>query len=383
MRIGLDIRPALRVNSRRRGIGRYTRELATSILALKASHSFLLYTIGRNDPSIPGMYDTLPLFHLRKPSRLNWLPDTFLLPRRIRRDRLDLFHGMDMMSIPSWADCPVLATVHDLIPLVFWKETVQRIPRDYAYALRRSLRNVEKADAVITDSEHSKKDLVRLLSLNPAKIFVVPLGSNVTPAPKGAERIRQWVGEYFGIQTGYLLYVGGTDYRKNLPLLLKGFARIRERGYPGVLVLVGETFRQDIPEVLEICQLIGQLGIRESVVMPGYVNDEGLARLYSGCDFFVFPSLYEGFGLPVLEAMRCGAPLLLSRVSSIPEVAADCAFYFDPGDEKQMVDTFWEAYESPDRVEENRRRGELRAQQFSWESAARRIHAVYQRLDSG
>jgi glycosyltransferase involved in cell wall biosynthesis len=99
---------------------------------------------------------------------------------------------------------------------------------------------------------------------------------------------------------------------------------------------------------------------------------------YSACQFFVFPSLYEGFGLPILEAMKCGAPLLTSKSSSIPEVAGDCAFYFDPNVEEEMEDMFWEAMESSDRVEELRRKGMLRAEQFTWCAGARKVLDLYQ-----
>jgi glycosyltransferase involved in cell wall biosynthesis len=173
--------------------------------------------------------------------------------------------------------------------------------------------------------------------------------------------------------------VGGSDYRKNVGRLISFFARIRSRGYQGKLVLGGETFLWDIPEINILKSQIRGLGLADEVVFPGYIPDPVLSRYYAACDFFVFPSLYEGFGLPVLEAMQCGAPLLLSSSSSIPEVAGDSAFYFDPEDLESMEEAFFNAADDPESVAVKVEKGFRKAEEFTWESAAEKVYSLYER----
>ena len=161
--------------------------------------------------------------------------------------------------------------------------------------------------------------------------------------------------------------------------LILFFSLLKEKGYEGALVIGGETFVWNIPEVREIRKLVSEKGLEGDVIFPGYIPDNLLSRYYSGCDFFVFPSLYEGFGLPVLEAMQCGAPLLLSRSSSIPEVAGENAFYFEPESEESMLEAYSQAAGNPERVRENIRKGLLRSEQFTWAAAAEKILSLYNR----
>jgi len=181
------------------------------------------------------------------------------------------------------------------------------------------------------------------------------------------------------VDNPFLFYVGGTDYRKNIPLLLKAFKRIMDGGYKGDLVLGGETFKMDIPEVRSIRVLSRKLGIADRLILPGYIPDPELMCFYSACDFFVFPSMYEGFGLPVLEALKCGAPVITSRSSSIPEVAGDCAAYFDPDGEDELVQVFWESRANEKKTLERREKGFRQAERFSWQQAAQQVVDLYLR----
>jgi glycosyltransferase involved in cell wall biosynthesis len=127
--------------------------------------------------------------------------------------------------------------------------------------------------------------------------------------------------------------------------------------------------------------LIQKLGLEPWVVFTGYVSDDELSKFYSACLFFVFPSIYEGFGLPVLEAMKCGAPSIIGKTSSLPEVAGDCAHYFDPTSLDSLLETFWAAYENPEKVQTLRAQGLERAEQFSWSEAAQKIHRMYDEIN--
>jgi glycosyltransferase involved in cell wall biosynthesis len=379
MRIGFDLRPALKKNSRRRGIGRYTYELVKALLTANMEHDFVLYTIAGELPDLPAGLKFRRTAYLNHPSRLNWLLDLILLPRYIRGDQLHLFHATEMMSISRSSTAQVWVTVHDLIPYIFWQETRDRVPRDFVWSLKLARKRLVLADRIITDSENSRKDICEHIQISPDRVDVVYLGSSSELQPIEREIAQERLAVRREIRGPFLLYVGGTDYRKNLNLLVAAFSKIRSRGYPGKLVMIGETFLMDIPEVREVKEEVRKAGLESVVLFPGFVADEDLSCFYAACDFFVFPSLYEGFGLPVLEAMKCGAPLLISRTSSLPEVAADCAQYFEPQEVESLVEVFWEACDDPRTVEERRLRGLERARRFTWQASAERVLDLYGR----
>jgi glycosyltransferase involved in cell wall biosynthesis len=381
MRVGLDFRPALRRNSRHRGIGRYTRSLTGAILNRNRGHDIILYSQRGVRPDLDGSFETRNLPFLAKPSRLNWLIDIVTVPWAVRRDGLHLFHAMDLTSIPRPGRRRlVVATVHDLIPFVYPDETRKSVPRDYRCALERSLKRAARADLVITDSEHSRRDICARLGVPLERVRVVPLGCDLNAEGVSRSEAAARVARLLGMESSYLLYVGGSDYRKNLPGLIEAFAGMKREGYPGLLLLVGETFVLDIPEVSDLRDRAAKLGVAPDVRFVGYVGDALLTDLYAACDFLVFPSRYEGFGLPVLEAMKCGAPLLISRASSLPEVAGEAAFYFDPDDIDDMLAAFRKACDSPRAVAEKVRLGRERAKRFSWDRAAREVLSLYDEL---
>lgn len=377
MRVGLDFRPAQKINSRRRGVGRFTRELVQAMLSAASHPDFLVYTLGRQSAGLEGRFLPRPLPHLPKPSRLNWLLELWTFPKAVRKDRLDLFHSLDLLPMPRLDDCPLWVTIHDLIPWIFPEQTARNVPRDFRFALDRALRLAAGADRIITISEHSRTDIQRHLGIPPDRIEVIVEGCHPAMAPRPKVEAQARIHGRSGIESPFLLYVGGADYRKNLPVLLEWFRRVRNLGYRGSLVLAGEAFGSGTPEFGRLQALASRMEIRNQVRMAGYVPDEELPDFYSACDFFVFPSLYEGFGLPVLEAMRCGAPVLASSASSIPEVAGDAAFYFEPTCIEEMVDAFRIASDCPEVVAEKRAIGLQRSRLFTWEAAAAQVLQLY------
>ena len=386
MRIALDVRPALTKNSRRRGIGKYTIELAKALLAnAEQRHEFLLYGCGPerlelSQESGEGRHGYRSVFRLARPSRLAWLPDRIVLPRLLSKDRIDIYHSNDIASIVFHKRTRTVVTVHDLIPLIFWKEMSPAIPIDYAFALRQGFRRAAKCDLIITDSEQSRSDICGRLRVPRERVKVVFPGCSPSFRPRDREGARERLRERYGIRTRFLLYVGGSDFRKNLSVLVEAFRDILRTGYDGSLVMVGETFHWDIGETRRLRDQIAQRGIGDRVLFPGYVGDEDLPDFYSACDMFVFPSLYEGFGLPVVEALACGAIALVTRCSAVPEVAGDAAEYFDPRDARNIVQAFSALFHSPQRQSELREKGPAQAGRFSWDQAARQILALYDEL---
>ena len=379
MRIGFDLRPSFRKNSRRRGIGKYTLWLATELFNNPIEHEFVLYHAQGQKPDLPsaGKWTKADLPELARASRLNWLVDRIFLERRLSQDRVDLFHATEITSIPRLKKGGVWAHVHDLIPFLFWEKTTQSFPWDYVQALRWARGRISQSDLVITDSEHSKKDICERLDRPEESVEVIYPSCNPNFGPRDGEESREILKRDFSIDYPFLFYVGGSDFRKNLLRLLTAFRTIRDQGYPGKLVLAGETFLWDIEEVRLLRQQIESEKIGPSVVFPGYIPDQILPYFYSACDLFVFPSLYEGFGLPVLEAIRCEAKVLASQSSSILEVGGEAAVYFDPQEEESLVEAFGQLYDNASDEERLRQECWRQSRRFSWKNAVRQLHDLY------
>lgn len=228
-----------------------------------------------------------------------------------------------------------------------------------------------RANAIIADSHATKQDIVARLGVAPDKVVVVHLGVDGERfAPQPAHQRSRALAE-LGLQPPYLLAVGTLEPRKNLMTLLHAYAALPSTVPP--LLLVGGQGWGDNPLSL----LVEQLGLRERVFMVGFVADRLLPALYSGAEIFVYPTLYEGFGLPVLEAMACGAPVITSNVSSLPEVAGEAAIQVNPRSASDLAEAIQTVLESPSKRSAMRQAGLLRAQSFSWERCAQETLGVY------
>ena len=360
MRIGIDVRPTERPASRNRGIGLYTRRVCEALeernCSLGRPHEFVIID-SRRVPAI------------RKPSRMQWMLDTWMMPRVLREEKIDVFHAMEFTSIPVLKRPKVIAHVHDMIPFVFWKEYSKRIPMDYRWALQVAKKRLDDAACIVTVSECSKRDIVEFTGYPEDRIYVAYEG---TPETQRHEDTKTQSAR------PYFLYVGGTDFRKNVPFLIRAFARFAERERDVRLVLVGETFTMtSLPEVAEVLEEAARLGIADRVIRMGYVDEQDLQDLYRASVALVFPSLYEGFGLPVLEAMTYGTPVLAARTSSIPEVLGDTGAYFDPRDEDSLVGALEDAYRGPAGLSELVKKAQERARLFTWNKVADTVFGIY------
>lgn len=379
MRIGFDLRPAYRANSWRRGIGRVCHRLARELLQIGSPHDYLILAPKRAAVELPGRYSVEGVPSLRRPKRLEWVTDQLAVPFSLRGKSVDLFHATDPMPIPRLRNTRVVVTIYDLIPLLFEKQYRPAIPWDYRQALRLAYRQARSVDRVVTCSEHSKRDICEFLQVEESKVSVVHLACDESLRPLDPERCRRFLEERRGLSEPFLFYVGGSDYRKNLPFLVRAFGRARRRGYPGKLVLAGETFLWNIDETRVLHSEIARLGLESEVLFPGFVEDSELPRFYGACDLFVFPSLYEGFGIPVLEALQSGAPVLAARTSSIPEVAGEAARYFDPLDETSF-ELAVEELQDAARRQRLRETGFRQAAKFAWRKSGEALHDLYSAL---
>ena len=294
----------------------------------------------------------------------------FDLPRKLRQDRPDLLHVQ--YTAPVGCSVPIVVSVHDISFL----EHPEYFTRFRALQLRLTVRQTVRAAArVLTVSEFSKQGIIRAYGLEEDKVVVMPNAASSSFRPLPREGSRRWAHARFGFSFPFVLTVGDLQPRKNHLKLIRGFEDIlrAEPKLPHHLVLVGkETWYS--PTVRSAA---AKSAVSSRIHFTNFVEDEELIKLYAACDLFVYPSLYEGFGLPILEAMAAGTPVLCSRLTSVPEVAGNAALYID----QFSLDEFAERLLALATDGDLRRRlieaGRQRAQKFRWEETARRTAEVY------
>jgi glycosyltransferase involved in cell wall biosynthesis len=294
----------------------------------------------------------------RPAARIAW--EHLALPALTRRDHLDLFHGT-VNVVPPGLPCPSVVTIHDL---AFLRYPEQVTAKRYQYLSRTIRSSVKRAAQILSVSEATKRDIVELLSVEPEKIAVTPLGVD-----ERFRRIDEAALSHFreqaGIERPFMLFVGTLEPRKNLPRLVEAFTLIASN-VPHDLVVIG-------PEgwlTSEIHESAARLLDRGRIQFRGFVPDGQLPAWYSACDLFAYPSLYEGFGLPPLEAMACGAPVLTSSISSLPEVVGDAAQTVDPLDSQAISAGMLNVLSDANLRDDLRRRGPEQAKRFTWHRTA-------------
>lgn len=258
--------------------------------------------------------------------------------------------------------------IYDLIPELFSHlyGTNKRTIKNIRYFLTRKIG--QQADMILTISENTKKDIIETWGVDEDKISVVYAGTDTTHfSPRGPDEIELARKRYM-LPEKYFFYIGGIDPRKNVENLIRAFSLICLEFKEIGLVIGGNLESQK--EYPPLRRLIETLGLSERIILTGYISDEDLPIVYSGAEAFVFPTLYEGFGLPALESMACGTPVITSRTSSIPEVLGELAFYCDVSDSKNLAGQMREAIINENRRDKLRAMGLVRAKTFSWEKVA-------------
>ena len=367
MLIGIDASRA--VAARRTGTETYSLRLIGNLIALGTGHSFRLYTNGQppaelfgGDPAAANVeLRSIPFprlwTHLRLSAEMAVRPpDVLFVPAHV----LPLIHPRRSV-----------VTVHDLGYLAY-PEAHKTGDRRY---LDWSTRwNARRAEFVIADSAATQADLIRAYGVDERKIRVIHLGRDESLAPVRDAQVLAEVQARYGIAAHYVLYVGTLQPRKNLARLIEAFARAAAApAFAGIqLVLAGKKgWLYD-----DLFAQVERMGLAGRVIFPGYIDDADLPALLSGAPAFVFPSLYEGFGIPVLEAGACGVPVITSNTSSLPEVAGDAALLVDPHDVDAIAEAMTRLVTGEALRADLSWRGLANVQRFSWEKCARETLAV-------
>ena len=360
MRIGIDARLWAEPRS---GIGRYTRSLTEHLLRSAPEERWILYVDRPPGPALPGA----EVRCLPWPQRLIW--SLWHAPRDLRRRPVDVFHGVTGFELPGRGPWALVTTVHDLVPL----RLPALVPARHRWAVRCLLGGaLRRAHRVIAVSETTRGEILARYQLPPARVVVVPEAAAPHFAPPGPAALAATRARY-GLDRPYVLFVGFLEPKKNLGGLLEAVARLRRAGAWGEteLVVVGAPGWGPDP-----ARHAHALGLDGAVRFVGSAPDADLPALYGGALAFAFPSLWEGFGLPVLEAMAAGAPIVASNRGALPEVTAGAALLVDPGP-GPLAEALERLLTEPALRERLRLAGLARAAQFSWERTARETLAVY------
>jgi len=296
------------------------------------------------------------------------------LPQKLRELRPDVFHCQYVR--PLFVNAPTVVSIHDLayehFPAFFHPLERTRLK----ITVRRTAR---RADHILTLSEFSAADIARRYQVSRDKITVTYLAASAMFHPRDKAACQKVVREKYGTFSPFILYIGRIQARKNLPRLVEAFAIARRRGTPCKLVLVGKKdFQFDRLEAR-----IKELGMEDSVIFPGYVAFEDLPLFYNAADLFVFPSFFEGFGLPVIESMASGVPTITSRGSSLEEVAGDAAVLIDPGNTDSLAEAMERVLKDADLQRSLSEKGLRRSAEFNTGSLTAQVLDVYKSLGRG
>ncbi|RIK30574.1 MAG: hypothetical protein DCC56_09635 [Anaerolineae bacterium] len=385
MKIGIDAR--FLTHPQKGGFKTYTENLVLALAQLDKKNDYVLY-LDRQPlrdsvlPSQPNFRHTvIPGNH-----KLYGMPwrEQYALPRQIKKDNLDLFHS-PCLTAPIVFDTPLVVTIHDMI----WYHPDRYSKQKMGFHKRGVMRwyyqtvpqiAIRKARAVITVSEAAKQSILAHMRIQNDQIIVTHEAASEFYRPLGYHGAQSYIAKKYQVNSSFILGIGSADPRKNIKTLIQAYAVLPEsfrNDYHLVVVCNHKSL------VLESLKEVEQSGILKCVHFLEEVNDQELAYLYNLAALFVFPSLEEGFGLPLLEAMGCGTPVLAADNSSIPEIVGDAALRFNAEDVRKLAELISKVLSNPTLQLEMRERGIARAADFSWKRCGMETIAVYKKVIEG
>jgi len=368
MHIAID---AHSVGTQLAGNETYAINLIEALAQIDQVNQYTLYVT--RDEAVARFADRWPNFQVKRT-----LPHTPLvripltLSVELRRSPVDLLHVQ--YTAPPFARCPIVSTIHDL--------SFEHLPETFTRRSRAQLRltvrrTARKAARILTLSEFSRRDIIETYAVNPDRVLVTPAAAPARFAPVENETELKEIRERYRIKANYLLSLGSLQPRKNLARLIEAYASLQKlcsNDQLPQLVFAGKPGWLDD----EIYRAAQRENRNESIKFIGYVPEKDLPALYSGAICFVYPSFFEGFGLPVLEAMQCGTPVIAGNRTSLPEVTGEAALLFDPFDSGALAEAIGRVVDKPGYREELRVKGLERARTFSWTTTAKLTLQAYE-----
>ena len=383
MKIAIDLQALQTNNSRNRGIGRYTQSVIEALFRQQNTFSYQLYT-NSNLPAPELDENYFQYNSVNYPYIGSCDINELLLKTVLMAADVDIIfipspmEGLDS-TIPDYSDFPkkVFVICYDLIPLIFSDRYLNDANMRSLYMKR--LKNIQNADFIFAISEATRQDVIKYLDISPERVLNVSGGVSAFFTPIHAHEHQAWLETFarkFGIYKKFILYTGGEDWRKNIEGLVIAFSKLpknlQECHQLVVACKVSEHFSK------EINILASKLEINKSIILTNYVTDEELKALYSTCSLFVFPSFYEGFGLPLLEAISCGAPAIASNSSSLPEILGSDELLFDPYSPSDMAGIMQKVLSDENLRKKISEDALQQSAKFSWKSVAKNMLDVFQ-----
>jgi glycosyltransferase involved in cell wall biosynthesis len=355
---------------RRAGVSHYIEQLLQHLARVDQTNQYTIFTTRGLDAAALGLPPHFTIQPSRFPTinprvRIPW--EQFLAPLILRQQRADLFHGT-LNVVPLACPVPSVVTIHDLAFIRF-PYTFRSYNRTYLDLATRV--SVRRATRILAVSEHTRREVVGLLGVPAERVVVTPNAARVHFRPPAAEALAAFRTRH-SLPEQFVLYVGTLEPRKNLTTLLDAYAQIARQSAVPLLVGGGKGWMYDA-----VFARLEALGLRDRVHFVGYLDEEELPLWYAAARLFVFPSLYEGFGMPPLEAMACGTPVVTSNSSSLPEVVGDAGLMVAPMDVDALADAIMRLLSDEALHADLRERGLRRAQQFAWHTTAERTRDAY------
>jgi len=351
------------------GIGTYIRNLLRQLARLDRRTEYILICGERDRDLGISLGDNFRVeIDTSKPYSI-W--EQVTVPWALVRTRAGIFHEPHYV-LPPLTHCRSVVTIHDCIHLRF-PQYLQK-PGALAYARAQMGAAARRSNRILTVSEASKRDILEYFKVPPEKVTVIYNGIDERFATAPAEDQIRAVEERYQLQGEFALYVGNVKPHKNVERLLDAFHLVRQSGLTDLkLIVIGD----DISKYAALRRAVHRYNLHKYVRFLGFLPDETLAVVYRLASVFVFPSLYEGFGLPPLEAMACGTPVVTSNVSSLPEVTGDAALLVNPYSAEEIADAMRRVLTNPVLRADLSARALARAREFSWERSARRVLEIY------
>lgn len=353
------------------GIGTYTDRILTYMIKNHSENFYHIYWSGNRYDNF-NKENTKIIMSSKKQHRFF---EQYYFPQNLKKESIEIYHvPQNCIGISENINCKKVITIHDLIPYIL-PETVGK--GYLSKFLKEMPKIISTADAIITVSECSKKDILKFFPIDGEKIFVTPLAADEKYRPLDKELCRNKIKSKYNINNHFILYVGGFSARKNVLTLIESFAKVHknlDQNYD--LVLIGAN-KDEMKGLQKFCS---ELTINKNIKFTGFIKNSMMPIFYNAADLFVYPSLYEGFGLPPLEAMSCGTPVITSDTSSIPEVMGDSAILVDPNDKESLMYSIEAILNENTLQKELSSKGLKRSKLFSWEKTSENTLDVYSKV---